>query len=113
MQRARLQMLTGLAVGAMLGYLAATGNLNPFQRASAAQKPAAASVGGDRAACCADDLTKGQLLARAEPRELAAAAQASGRSRISWSSSATTSASPISAPTRWAWWATARRTSIG
>ena len=62
MQRnVRLQMVGMLAVGALLGYLAASGKPNPFATASTtrqAQEEKAARAdkpeGGEKPACCCD-----------------------------------------------------------
>ena len=70
----RVQMAAILAVGALLGYVAASGNLNPFSRADA-NSPGAQAKGvkptdpdaGDKPACC-EDVTKAQLLARADEK---------------------------------------------
>src|SRR5262249_582036 len=67
-----------MGLGMLLGYTAASGKLNPFQRAgagppaptTAADKPTASPEG--QSGCC-DGASKGQLLAQAEPRELAEA----------------------------------------
>src|SRR6516225_1892713 len=71
----RVQMAAILAVGALLGYVAASGNLNPFSRADA-NSPGAQAKGvkptdpnsGDKPACC-EDVTKAQLLARADEKK--------------------------------------------
>jgi arylsulfatase len=62
-------MAAVLAVGALLGYLAASGRLNPFSRADAAQPPSgrAEATGGACPACC-EEVNKGQLLAMADPK---------------------------------------------
>jgi arylsulfatase len=67
-------MAAVLAVGTLLGYLAASGKLNPFARAETIQ-PAAAAACGARAACC-EDVNKGQLVALADPKVKAAVARA-------------------------------------
>src|SRR5262249_34526493 len=58
----RLQMVAVLAAGALLGYGAASGHLNPFQQAGAAGQPAQLGNGADQA-CCTEGVSKGQLLA--------------------------------------------------
>ena len=71
----RVQMAAILAVGALLGYVAASGNLNPFSRADA-NSPGAQAKGvkptdpdaGDKPACC-EDVTKAQLLARVDEKK--------------------------------------------
>src|SRR5262245_2316056 len=70
----RVQMAAILAVGALLGYLAASGNLNPFSRADA-NSPTAQAKGvkpadpdsEDKPDCC-KDVTKARLLARADEK---------------------------------------------
>jgi arylsulfatase len=72
LRNTRVQMAAVLAVGALLGYLAASGRLNPLSRAGAtaptaqpaAVKPAE-SDSGDCPACC-EKVNRGQLLARAD-----------------------------------------------
>src|SRR5262245_3468124 len=73
----RVQMAAVLAVGALLGYLAASGRVNPLSWAGAI--PPAAQPGGvkpaepgsDKPACC-EEVNKGQLLALADPKVKAA-----------------------------------------
>src|SRR5690349_7106055 len=74
-RNARVQMAAILAVGALLGYVAASGSLNPFSRAAAGPQAPQASFakpadpdGGDKPACC-DAVNKGQLLARADEKK--------------------------------------------
>ncbi len=69
LRNTRIQLAAVLAAGALAGYMAASGALNPFSWAKAspssvegvAVKPAEAG-GGARPACC-EDVNKGQLLA--------------------------------------------------
>jgi arylsulfatase len=69
----RVQMAAVLAAGLLLGYLAASGRLNPFQRAEAAapgeslatDKTAGTPSAGP--ACCSEGGSKSQLLASAGP----------------------------------------------
>jgi len=79
----KLQMLAVLAAGALLGYLAASGKLQVFQKANAARaaKPAAvgqtaASEAGCADGCCAKGLSRGRLVALADPKGRAALARA-------------------------------------
>src|SRR5438445_5212396 len=79
----RVQMIAMLAIGSLLGFAAASGKLNPFQRADAAPpgRPTAvektgASQSGDGSACCEEDAKKAQLLAMADPKAQTAAARA-------------------------------------
>ena len=75
LRNSRVQMAAVLAAGALLGYAAASGSLNPFSRAHARPpveqagnvKPAD-SDGADQPGCC-DALNKGQLLARADEKK--------------------------------------------
>ncbi len=69
------------AAGALLGYAAGAGKLGPLPQPSAAaapegqaeDKPAAVSTAGTpQVGCCPDALTKGELLARADPKAAAA-----------------------------------------
>jgi hypothetical protein len=69
----RVQMIAVLAIGGLLGYVAASGKLNPFSRADAAPLSEGSTSAGTqsdnapKAACC-DQLNKGQLLALADPK---------------------------------------------
>jgi hypothetical protein len=91
------QMAAVLAAGALLGYVAASGSVNPLSRAGATSpaaqaggvKPAEPSTGA-KAACC-DELNKGQLLALANVQG-AEQNQKTGTRPTSCSSWATTSA---------------------
>jgi arylsulfatase len=88
LRNTKIQMLVVLVAGASIGYAAASGRLNPFQRAEAAppqgastaEKTGSAPAGGE-AACCPEGVSKGQLLAFADPRASATAAkvQANGK----------------------------------
>jgi arylsulfatase len=70
LRSARVQVVAALTVGVLLGYGAATGHLNLFQRAGATPQPEGAAAakpaesGGAGPACC-DGAYKGQLLALA------------------------------------------------
>ena len=83
LRNTKVQMAAVLAVGALVGYLAASGKLNPFSRADAAQlipkadsvKPPEASK-CDTASCCSENMKKGELLAMADPKVTAAVAKA-------------------------------------
>ena len=71
-RNARVQMAAVLAVGVLLGYVAASGRFNPFQRAGAADpSDGSAQAGdGDKPDCgCSDGLSRGQLLAKADEKE--------------------------------------------
>jgi arylsulfatase len=66
-------MMAVLAAGALLGYLAASGKLNPFSKADAASLPprttsTKAELSSAAQATCCDGLNKGQLLALADPK---------------------------------------------
>ncbi len=88
LKNTKVQMLLVLVAGASLGYAAASGKLNPFQRADAAP-PRESSAGeqtkdspaGDTFACCSEGASKGQLLALADPKVRAAAAKAEGNGK--------------------------------
>ena len=86
MKNSRLGAVLFVGLGMLLGYAAASGKTNPFQRAGAAPTAAAAIVGvshdetkphpagegcvrsgPDKANCC-DDMNRGQLLAMADPK---------------------------------------------
>jgi arylsulfatase len=71
--RTRLPIIAVLAAGALLGYLAGSRNLNPFARAGTAEQPG--ESGNRPAAACCDEVNKGQLLARADPRPAASRAE--------------------------------------
>jgi arylsulfatase len=75
-------MAAVLAAGTLLGYLAASGNLKPFSRANAARSTAEAAsekpaqpASGTRAACC-EEVSRGRLLALADPNVKARVARA-------------------------------------
>ncbi len=79
----KIQMLVVLVAGAVIGYAAASGKLNPFQRAEAAPPPESSTAekttpapAGGGPACCPEGVSKGQLLAFADPKAGAAAAKA-------------------------------------
>jgi arylsulfatase A-like enzyme len=82
----RLQMMAVLAVGVLLGYLAATGRLNPFAKAGAAAQSEEArttkptEAGNSDPACCCDGVDKGELLALAN-RKARVAARAEGKGK--------------------------------
>jgi len=76
----RLQMIAMLAVGGLLGYAVASGNLDVFRKASAEppnttpgriSNPSSTErspVKSVDASCCSEGATKGQLLALADPK---------------------------------------------
>jgi arylsulfatase A-like enzyme len=72
LRNTKLQMAAVLAVGVLLGYLAASGRLNPLSRAGATAPTAPTGVvkpaEPDNGACpaCCEAVNKGQLLARAD-----------------------------------------------
>jgi arylsulfatase len=70
-------MAACVAVGVLVGYLAASGRVNPLQRAEAAPPPSgtAGTGSGDNGVCC-EDVNKGRLLAMADPKVQEAVAQA-------------------------------------
>jgi Sulfatase len=85
---ARVPMMTALAAGAFLGFLAASDRLSPFPNARAAPRsgdegrrtPAVEPAGGIKAGSCSDGFNKRTLLAIASPRasSTAPATQAAG-----------------------------------
>jgi arylsulfatase len=87
LRNTRVQLVAVLAAGALLGYLAASGSLNPFSRADAnspeskavAVKPADSDSVG-KLACC-EDVNKSQLVAMADPKvkEAVARVQKNGK----------------------------------
>jgi arylsulfatase len=84
LKNTRVQMIAMLAIGGLLGYAAASGRLDVFSRAS--EKPSQPSIAetegnGGGEACCCDGVTKGQLVAMANPKvnEAVAAAQKNGK----------------------------------
>jgi arylsulfatase len=71
-QKTRVRTAAVLAAGALLGYLAASGKLNPFSRVQAGPFPdqgagARPAEAGSQPTCC-QETSKGQLLALADPR---------------------------------------------
>src|SRR5689334_12753986 len=82
LRNTRVQMAAVLAAGVLLGYLAASGRLNPFSRAEAGPLPGVAAgvkpaepSSGAKPACC-DEVNKGQFLALADPKAKASAEEA-------------------------------------
>jgi arylsulfatase A-like enzyme len=68
-KRSYLAAIGLVALGGLLGYAAASGKLNPFQRAEAAPPgERAATQSADKENCCADGLDKASLLVKAETR---------------------------------------------
>src|SRR6516165_2220947 len=72
--KSKVQLAAVLAVGALLGYVAASGRVNPFSRANPAPTPEnvatskpAVSSGGQNGVCC-EGMNKDQFLIRADPR---------------------------------------------
>src|SRR4051794_3982544 len=82
-QRTTVQAVVILAVGALLGYAAGTGKLNPFSKAEAAPSGETSAFNkspesqtGDSPGCCSEGASKAQLLAMADPKVKAAVARA-------------------------------------
>jgi arylsulfatase len=78
-------MIAMLAIGGLLGFATASGKLDLFGRASEKQpQPSvtdkASSPAEAAAACCAEGLSKGQLLAMADPKVKEAVARAEEKS---------------------------------
>ena len=75
LRNTKFQMFLVLVTGALAGYAAASGKLNPFQSAAAGPVRGAAGdqIGGtqptDPAGCCSAGMARGQVLALADPQE--------------------------------------------
>ena len=72
LKNVKLQFLAVLGLGALLGYAAAYGKLNPFQKADAGpadQPKTAASSAPAAPGCCSDGLSKAGMLALATHNE--------------------------------------------
>ena len=82
LRNTKVQMAAFLAVGVLLGFLAASGRWNPFQRSVAADPPAGATQAGDDKPACCDGLDRSLLLARADDKPTAKAADDKGRPNI-------------------------------
>jgi arylsulfatase len=88
-KRTEVLAIVTMAVGALLGYAAASGKWNPFQQPRAVAEPGEqtarqpgnpGSEGTPEAECCSEGVNKGQLLALAtRNRNVAAAAQKDGK----------------------------------
>ena len=75
LKNVKLQFLAVLGLGALLGYAAAYGKLNPFQKADAGpadQPKTAASSAPAAPGCCSDGLSKAGMLALATHNETVA-----------------------------------------
>ena len=75
LKNTKLQFLAVLGLGALLGYAAAFGKLNPFQKADAGpadQPKPAASAAPVAPGCCSDGLSKAGMLALADHNEAVA-----------------------------------------
>jgi hypothetical protein len=79
----KVQMIAVLAIGSLLGYVAASGNLRLNGAAALAEGQTAAAqpadtkpAPGDGAGCCADGADKARLLAMADPKVKQAVARA-------------------------------------
>jgi arylsulfatase len=82
----KVQMLLVLAAGALVGFAAASGRLNPFQKADAGQPGGASGVTKTPEsepdacpACCSEGPKKGQLLVKADSDEKGLKAKANGK----------------------------------
>jgi arylsulfatase len=81
LKNTRVQMIAMLAIGGVLGFAAASGKVDVFRKSSA--EPPRASTADKKsnpaeeaAACCPEGLSKGQLLAMADPKVKEAVARA-------------------------------------
>ncbi len=76
LKNVKLQLLLVAGVSALLGYAAATGKLNPFQKVDAGQqeqpKTASQAAGAVKPGCCSDGLNKAGLLALADHNDAVA-----------------------------------------
>jgi arylsulfatase A-like enzyme len=86
LRNSKVQMMITLAIGGLLGYLAASGQLNVLRQANAGPPPhpganePTSSATAAAATCCSEGSTKGQLVALANPKAGAAAnTQADGK----------------------------------
>ena len=76
-----VQIIAMLAIGSLLGFIAASGKLDVFRKANAApsQSFVAARESSPNqavaATCCSEGATKGELVAMADPKAFPAAAQ--------------------------------------
>src|SRR6185437_9256589 len=84
----KIQMLLVLVTGASIGYAAASGKYNPFQKADAAPPNKSDlpsrihdTQAEDTSACCPNGARKGQLFAMADPKVKAAVARAEGNGK--------------------------------
>ncbi len=75
LRNAKLQLLLVAGVSALLGYAAATGKLNPLQKASGEQteQPKTAAPAAAKPGCCSDGVNKAALVALANRNETVAA----------------------------------------
>ena len=70
-RNAKAQTVMVLAAGMLFGYAAAAGKLDVFRRANAAPSEPSVNVKPEKDAglsCCTDGLTKGQMVAMADPK---------------------------------------------
>src|SRR5262249_18576912 len=85
LKNTRVQMIAMGAIGGLLGYAAASGKLDVFGTASDKQSQSSVTdkegCPSEGAACCSEGVTKGQLVALANPRvkEAVAAAAQNGK----------------------------------
>jgi arylsulfatase len=69
LKRSYLAAIGLVALGGLLGYAAASGKLNPFERAEAAPPgERARAQSAEKENCCVDGLDKASLLVKAETR---------------------------------------------
>jgi arylsulfatase len=82
LKNSKIQTIAVLAIGALLGYAAASGKLRVWVNANAgppqqaAVEKASSSAKAATLTCCSEGLSKGQLVAMADPRVTAAVAKA-------------------------------------
>ncbi len=76
---ARLQMIAVLAISGILGYAAASAKLDMFSTGNAAPPTTPVADKAAESTFRSDGLTKGQLVAMADPKDQAAVAKAEGQ----------------------------------
>jgi arylsulfatase len=81
LKNTRVQMIAKLAIGGLLGFAAASGKVDVFRKSSAEPPRASAAAKASRPAedaadCCQENLSRGQLLAMADPKVKEAVAKA-------------------------------------
>jgi arylsulfatase len=78
LKNTRAQMIAVLAIGGLLGYVAASAKLDGFRKVNAEPSQQLLADKADKEACCPTGATKGQLLALADPKPQANGARKQG-----------------------------------